>query len=131
MRVQTLPIPGEAGGVTLYAHVNHLGQSLMVTDREGSGWLGTVSATITGQRGGALAYLSLHPGQARDLARKLERTADFAEARAKGEAGPCLCTAWSHNVTPCANNAALDYTMCRECWAPVVGQQGLTMGHGA
>lgn len=129
--IRSLSIVGDAAGVTLRPNVSGTdGRALPVTDRWGSTWLGTVAVTIEGHRDNGVAYLTLHPAHARELAAKLERHATFAEARAKGEAGPCLCTAWSHNLYPCPNDAALDYSACRECWTPETGTQHLTMGHG-
>lgn len=100
-----------------------------ITDRHGDSWH-AADLVVCGRNGAALATLSLTPSQLRDLAAKSLRLADFTDARAKGLPGPCLCSAWAHNLYPCPNDAALDYSMCRECWTPEIGQSALTMGHG-
>ena len=130
MQTQTLPIPYQAARVALYPNTTGRGVRVPQIDRYGASWLGTVELVLRGERGASLARVTLHPAHARDLAVKLTRQADFAEARARGEAGPCLCSAWSHNLYPCANDAALDYEMCRACWSPESGQSALGMGHG-
>jgi len=132
MQTRALPVVGQAADVTLYPRTNHVGQLMPTTDRHGATWTAALDLVIHGERSAILVGLTLHPAHARDLARKLTLQADFAEARAAGEAGPCLCTAWSHNLAPgCPNAAALDYSMCRDCWTPGAGQSGLTMAHGA
>ena len=132
MQTYALHVPGQAADVTLHPRTNGHGQLIPTTDRHGDGWLAALDVVIHGERGAILAGLTLLPGMARDLAHKLTRQADFAEALARGDAGPCLCTAWTHNLAPgCPNAAALDYSMCRDCWTPGAGQSGLTMAHGA
>lgn len=129
MQVRTIPVSGDAAAIRLHALIRPDGSPALATDRDGSGWT-AIEATIEGPRGSSLAYLTLTPSMARDLAAKLTLQADFADARRRGEPGPCLCTAWSHNLYPCPNPAALDYSACRECWTPERGTQDLTMGHG-
>lgn len=135
--VRTIPAPGEAGAVSVGVPLDAAGRVPLTIDRQGSGWY-ALRVSIDGQRGGDLAWLSLTPSMARDLAAKLTRAATFIDARtgfgtptvARLPFAPCLCTAWSHNLYPCPRPAADDYSMCRECWTPELGQSALTMGHG-
>jgi hypothetical protein len=130
MEVRGLPIAGDAASIHLAPEVNADGSARLVRDHDGSGWLGVVYLAAYGPRGAGMAGLTLTASQARDLAAKLTRQADFAEARSKREPAPCLCTAWQHNLYPCSNVAAEDFSMCRECWTPETGQSLLDMGHG-
>lgn len=93
-------------------------------NRHGDTWHGA-SLIVHGQRGGFVAALSLHRSDLRELASAASLTADWIDARERGEAGPCLCHAWRHGPAfPCPNRAADDSTYCRTCWTPDEGMQG-------
>lgn len=126
--VHGIPSEASAGRIELSTFLNGAGAVSLTRDKQGSGWHAAI-VSVYGQRGAYLTYLALHSGQLRDLAHKAERTAAFIDARDAGKPGPCLCTAWGHNLDDCPNDAQADATMCGECWPPS-GQSVLTMAHG-
>lgn len=129
--VRALPVAGMAADIMMSPDLNYeTGAPRLVTDRSGSGWGAAATLWINGQHGATHARLSMSPSQLRELAGKAERLATFLELRKAGEPAPCLCSAWSHNLYPCANDAIPTYSMCRECWPENGGQSVLTMGHG-
>lgn len=132
--IRAIDVAGQGYAINLYDRtVGPLASGVRevdtVRDRHGDGWHGA-DLTVEGKNGATLAYLTLHPGAMRQLAERLTMLAAFTEARAYGLPGGCLCSAWSHNLYPCPNDSALDYSMCRQCWTPERGQQDLGMGHG-
>jgi len=133
--VRALDVQGSAHEVHLYApYVRDDGTLVPERDRQGSEWpAGTMS--VIGRNGGWITSLSLTAGQMRQMSDYLLRLAAFLDARAKGEPGKCLCTAWVMSSDACPNDALPDYSMCATCWPTEpdergrTGQSALDMSH--
>lgn len=124
MTIRGISVPQEAGDLRIFPDAGPQGSLLPIRDRHGDTWHGA-SLIVHGQRGGFVAALSLHRSDLRELASAASLTADWIDARERGEAGPCLCHAWRHGPAfPCPNRAADDSTYCRTCWTPDEGMQG-------
>lgn len=116
----------EGAHVELYPRTDAQGQLRTAydgpEDRVGTGGWNAADLVIRGPRGGYVVQYAIPTYALRDLARAAARLADFTDARAKGERGPCVCGRW-HPMGSCPNLAAMDYSMCRACWTREEGQQ--------
>jgi len=135
--VQALDVPGMQRELHLLPPVGYspVGSTAPVQMEDG---YPAAILHVTGRNGAISSALYMTAPVLRQFAAYAERYAAFMDARAKGEPGPCLCTAWVMADEPCPNAARMDYAMCAECWPDgdsdpdhfvPGGQSALTMSH--